>query len=299
MFLKNTIYIVSYRTGGAWRAGIVQDSLLLDISAPTFDLRPEEQTVLGLLEAGPTVVRKALKLALNAFENGIGQLTPIEEVEIGPPVPNPGKIICLGLNYNEHAAELLMDVPGVPTLFAKFRNALGSPSGPVVLPKISTQIDYEGELVVVVGTKCREVAENQALSCVAGYTIMNDVSARDLQMQTSQWTAGKTLDTFAPMGPGIVPASEIPDPQTLQITTRVNGITLQNGNTCDMIFPVARTIAFLSSLMTLEPGDLIATGTPSGVGFKRKPPIFLKAGDIVEVEIERIGKIRNHVVGPQ
>jgi 2-keto-4-pentenoate hydratase/2-oxohepta-3-ene-1,7-dioic acid hydratase in catechol pathway len=140
------------------------------------------------------------------------------------------------------------------------------------------------------------VSEREALTCVAGYTIMNDVSARDLQMQSSQWTAGKVLDTFAPMGPGIVPVSDIPDPQTLQILTRVNGVTLQQGNTRDMIFSVARTIAFLSSLMTLQPGDLIATGTPSGVGFKRQPPVFLKAGDIVEVEIERIGMIRNPVV---
>jgi len=222
----------------------------------------------------------------------------LDEVEIGPPVPDPDKIICLGLNYREHAAELQMGVARVPTFFAKFRNALCGPTSAIVLPRMSTQIDYEGELTVVVGRRCKDVPEHEALTCVAGYTIMNDVSARDLQMQTSQWTAGKALDSFAPTGPGIVPASDVPDPQTLQITTRVNGVTLQQGNTRDMIFPVSRTIAFLSSLMTLEPGDLIATGTPSGVGFKRQPPVFLKAGDIVEVEIERIGVIRNQVVAP-
>jgi 2-keto-4-pentenoate hydratase/2-oxohepta-3-ene-1,7-dioic acid hydratase in catechol pathway len=184
----------------------------------------------------------------------------------------------------------------VPPLFAKFRNALCGPNSPIVIPSVSTQVDYEGELAVVIGRSCKDVPEREALSFVAGYTIMNDVSARDLQMQSSQWTAGKILDTFAPMGPGIVPASEISDPQTLQILTRVNGVELQNGNTRDMIFSVAKIIAFLSTLMTLQPGDLIATGTPSGVGFKRQPPVFLKTGDIVEVEIERIGVIRNPVI---
>jgi len=224
---------------------------------------------------------------------------PVESIEVGPPIPDPDKIICLGLNYHEHARELHMPISRVPALFAKFRNALSGPTSPIVLPRISSQIDYEGELTVVIGRRCRNVSEEEALRFVAGYTIMNDVSARDLQLETSQWTAGKSLDTFAPMGPGIVPASSIPDPQALRITTRVNGVTLQQGNTRDMIFPVTRTIAFLSSLMTLEPGDLIATGTPSGVGFKRQPPVFLKDGDIVEVEIERIGVIRNPVVRPE
>jgi 2-keto-4-pentenoate hydratase/2-oxohepta-3-ene-1,7-dioic acid hydratase in catechol pathway len=191
-----------------------------------------------------------------------------------------------------------MGTAGVPTFFAKFRNALSGPYSAIVLPPMSTEVDYEGELAVVIGRKCKDVSERDAMTCVAGYTIMNDVSARDIQFQTSQWTAGKTLDTFAPMGPWIVPAPAVPDPQDLEIITRVNGVTLQHGNTRDMIFPVARAIAFLSSLMTLEPGDLIATGTPSGVGFKRHPPVFLGDGDVVEVEIERIGAIRNTVVAP-
>jgi 2-keto-4-pentenoate hydratase/2-oxohepta-3-ene-1,7-dioic acid hydratase in catechol pathway len=218
------------------------------------------------------------------------------EVEIGPPVPDPDKIICLGLNYPEHAREVRMGTAGTPTFFAKFRNALCGPFSAIVLPRISSKVDYEGELTVVIGRRCKDVSEREAMACVAGYTIMNDVSARDLQFQTGQWTAGKTLDTFAPTGPGMVQASAVPDPQDLDIITRVNGVTLQHGHTRDMIFPVSRTVAFLSSLMTLEPGDLIATGTPSGVGFKRRPPIFLKNGDVVEVEITRIGIIRNTVV---
>lgn len=292
------MHIVSYRTQGQWLAGIVHDSLLVDVAALYSESYEGSLTVRTLLEAGAAAVERVLQGARRAFENRPGQLRSLDEVEIGPPVPDPDKIICLGLNYREHATELQMGIPRAPTFFAKFRNALCGPASSIVMPRVSTQIDYEGELTAVIGRRCKEVPEHEALACIAGYTIMNDVSARDLQMQTSQWTAGKTLDSFAPMGPGIVPASDIPDPQALQITTRVNGATLQQGNTRDMIFPVSRAIAFLSSLMTLEPGDLIATGTPSGVGFKRQPPVFLKAGDIVEVEIERIGLIRNQVVGP-
>ncbi len=293
MTLADTMYLVTYRTQTAWRAGILRGAFLADVAALT---APPYESVRDLLAAGPSEMEKVFRLAKTAFESG-GRLMAAEDVEIGPPVPDPDKIICLGLNYAEHATELEMGVARVPTFFAKFRNALCGPAGPIVIPRVSRQIDYEGELAVVIGRRCRDVSDSEALGCVAGYTIMNDVSARDLQMQTSQWTAGKTLDTFAPMGPGIVPASCIPDPQGLQIVTRVNGTTLQQGNTRDMIFPVARTIAFLSSLMTLEPGDIVSTGTPSGVGFRRKPPVFLRDGDIVEVEIERIGSIRNPVVG--
>ena len=148
---------------------------------------------------------------------------------------------------------------------------------------------------MVIGTRCKDADQATALSFVAGYAVFNDVSARDIQMQTSQWMAGKAIDGFAPMGPGIVPAAEIPDPQALTLTTRVNGKTLQQANTAEMIFPVTRLIAHVSSLMTLEPGDIIATGTPSGVGFKRVPPVFLQEGDLVEVEIEHVGLIRNTV----
>jgi 2-keto-4-pentenoate hydratase/2-oxohepta-3-ene-1,7-dioic acid hydratase in catechol pathway len=184
----------------------------------------------------------------------------------------------------------------VPVFFAKYRNSLVGPTSPILVPRVSSQIDYEGELALIIGTRCKEVSEQDALQYVAGYTIMNDVSARDLQMQTSQYTAGKALDTFAPMGPGIVLASDVPDPQTLTLTTRVNGQVVQHSSTANMIFSVAKVIAFLSSLMTLEPGDIIATGTPSGVGFKRTPPLFLRDGDITEVEIEGIGRIRNPVM---
>jgi 2-keto-4-pentenoate hydratase/2-oxohepta-3-ene-1,7-dioic acid hydratase in catechol pathway len=219
-------------------------------------------------------------------------------VELGPPVPDPDKIICAGLTYPDHAAEFNAVIPPVPAFFAKFRNTLTGPASPIVIPRASQKVDYEGELAVVIGRRCRGVREEDALGSVAGYTVLNDVSARDLQFQTSQWTAGKTPDTFCPMGPGIVPAAAVADPGGLEIRTRVNGSEVQHGRTGEMLFPVARIIAFLSSFMTLEPGDIIATGTPSGVGFKRRPPLFLKAGDVVEVEIAGIGLIRNPVVGP-
>ncbi len=292
------MHIVSYRRDRQWRAGITRGPLLADVGTLTPADRQAPVTVRGLLESGPSYLDRILSLADAVLAGGEGQLMPVEKVEIGPPVPDPDKIICLGLNYREHAVEVQMGVAGVPTFFAKFRNSLCGPKSPIVLPQVSTKVDYEGELAVVIGRRCKRVAEREALDFIAGYTIMNDVSARDLQMQTSQWTAGKVLDTFAPMGPGILPASAVPDPQSLQIRTRVNGVILQEGNTADMIFPVGWTIAFLSSLMTLEPGDIISTGTPSGVGFKRRPPVFLKAGDLVEVEIEKIGVISNPVVGP-
>ena len=291
------MYIVSYRKQGPWRAGIALGSLVADAAAlSTSYPREDGLTVRNLLKEGRAALGDILAGARHAFGSNSNDLTPLEEVELGPPVPDPEKIICLGLNYPAHAREVNISTAEVPTFFAKFRNALCGPYGDIVLPQVSTQVDYEGELAVVIGRRCKDVPVGEAMTCVAGYTIMNDVSARDLQFQTSQWTAGKTLDTFAPMGPGIVPAAAIADPDDLEIITRVNGATLQHGNTRDMIFPVARTIAFLSSLMTLEPGDLIAMGTPPGVGFKRQPPVFLKEGDVVEVEIGRIGTIRNSVV---
>jgi len=189
-----------------------------------------------------------------------------------------------------------MDVPAAPTFFAKFRNSLIGPTDSIIIPQISTYIDYEGELAVVIGKRCKEVSEHEALQYVAGYTVANDVSARDLQIQTSQWTAGKAIDTFAPLGPGIVPAFALPDPQSLMLTTRVNGEQVQHENTAQMIFSIASIVAFLSQLMTLEPGDLILTGTPAGIGAQRTPRRFLKPGDIVEVEIEGIGIIRNSLV---
>ncbi|MDQ6693484.1 MAG: fumarylacetoacetate hydrolase family protein [Chloroflexota bacterium] len=292
--------LVSYRDRGAdadWRAGIAHEGQLLDVSASQWrdhDRREGALSVRELLRREHQNLDDIFAWAGRRFEAKKG-LIPLETVEIGPPVPDPDKIICLGVNYRDHAAEAQQALPVAPMFFAKYRNSLTGPTDPIFLPRVSSEIDYEGELAVIIGTRCKEVSEQDALRYVAGYTIMNDVSARDVQMQTSQWMAGKALDSFAPMGPGIVPASAIPDPQSLLLTTTLNGQVVQHDSTANMIFSVAAAISFLSSLMTLEPGDIIATGTPSGVGFKRTPPLFLREGDIVEVEIEGIGQLRNPV----
>jgi len=294
--------LVSYRTqghtDGSWRAGVEHRGLVVDVTDLWHD-GDHETTTRHLLTAGPATVRKVFTQAGEALN--VGPDAPgvfqAASVELGPPIPDPDKIICVGLNYADHANEAGLAQTTVPLFFAKFRNSLTGPTSPILLPRVSSQIDYEGELAVIIGSRCKDVFEQEALQYVAGYTLMNDVSARDLQMQTSQFIAGKALDTFAPMGPGIVLASDIPDPQTLTLTTRINGQVVQHASTATMIFSVATIVSFLSSLMTLEPGDVIATGTPSGVGFKRTPPLFLREGDVAEVEIEGIGQLRNPIVG--
>ena len=295
--------LISYRTDGTaptWRAGVASQDALVDLAgyaATSQGSRAGEgyRSVRAYLSASSDEQEQVLAWATRQLESG-EQVLSLDKVELGPPVPDPEKIVCLGLNYPEHAAEARLDIPPVPTFFGKFRNSLVGPTSPVILPAADRFIDYEGELAVVIGRRCKHVSEQEALAYVAGYIVCNDVSARALQMQTSQWTAGKAIDTFLPMGPGIALAADIPDPQALTLTTRVNGEVVQHESTSQMIFSVAATIAFLSSFMTLEPGDVIATGTPSGIGARRQPPLFLRAGDIVEVEIEPIGMIRNQMV---
>ena len=291
-------YRIQDRTDESWRAGVEHEGLVADITAFWHD-GASETTTRQLLAAGSAIVEKVFAQARELLDAGPTESGVLQtaSVELGPPVPDPDKIICIGLNYADHANEAGLAQTKVPLFFAKFRNSLVGPSSPIVLPRVSREIDYEGELAVVIGKQCKDVSVSVALEYVAGYSVFNDVSARDLQIQTSQFMAGKALDTFAPMGPGIVLTTDIPDPQTLMLTTRVNGLVVQHASTATMIFSVARVIAFLSSLMTLEPGDIIATGTPSGVGFKRTPPLFLQDGDVVEVEVEGIGQLRNPVVG--
>jgi 2-keto-4-pentenoate hydratase/2-oxohepta-3-ene-1,7-dioic acid hydratase in catechol pathway len=213
------------------------------------------------------------------------------------PIDRPGKIVCVGLNYRDHAAESNLELPTRPLLFAKWQTSLIGPGEQIVLPPVSNEVDFEAELGVVIGRTARRVTVEDALDHVAGYICVNDVSARDVQMGDGQWTRGKSFDTFCPVGPRLVPASEIADPQDLGIRCLVNGEALQDSNTAEMVFGVAEQIAFISEAITLEPGDLIATGTPAGVGFARTPPIFLQDGDEVTVEIEGLGSLTNPVVG--
>ena len=210
-------------------------------------------------------------------------------------IPRPGKIVCVGLNYRDHAAEGGQDLPKAPLLFAKWPNTLIGDGDAVVLPPESSQVDYEAELGVVIGAKAKRVSERDALDHVAGYICVNDVSARDLQFADGQWTRGKSPDTFCPVGPRLVPREEIEDPQALAIRCVLNGETMQDSSTSQMIFSVAEIIAYVSRSITLEPGDLIATGTPAGVGVFRDPKVLLKDGDEVSVEIEGLGTLTNPV----
>jgi 2-keto-4-pentenoate hydratase/2-oxohepta-3-ene-1,7-dioic acid hydratase in catechol pathway len=221
---------------------------------------------------------------------------PRSAVRLGAPVPRPGKIICIGLNYRDHAAESNQAVPDFPTVFAKYASCVIGPGEPIVIPRVTSEVDYEGELAVVIGRRARDVREEEALNYVAGYAPFNDVSARDYQMRTSQWTIGKTFDSFGPLGPALVTADEVGDPHTLDLRVSIGDELLQSSNTRHLIFRIPFLIAYLSAVMTLDPGDVIATGTPAGVGAARSPKRWLRPGETVRVEIERLGALENPVV---
>jgi len=276
--------LVTFRAGEAWRAGLTDGKMLVDLSEST-----GLHSVVEALGAG----WEALGAARNALHNG-GRARLVSEAELGPVITAPAKILCLGINYASHARETGHEMPAAPDVFAKFATCLNGPYADVPLHATSQQIDYEGELAVVIGKTTRGVCEADALEHVGGYCVMNDVTARDVQFRTQQWTIGKSLDLFGPLGPALVPPSAVPDPQNLWLRTTVNGEERQRANTSG--FPVARIIAYLSTFMTLHTGDVIATGTPAGVGFKRNPPAYLRTGDVVEVHIDGVGRIRNTFV---
>lgn len=245
-----------------------------------------------------TATRKILESAHRDFDGGIPR--ELEEYchdpsscDWLPPVHRPEKIICIGLNYRDHAAESGMELPKEPVFFNKFNNALVGAAGPVSIPSNSTQVDYEAELAVFVGRTAKRVSQEAASGCVGGYTILHDVSARDWQFRTGQWVSGKTFDSFAPCGPYLVTPDEIPDPHALDIKLSLNGATMQDSNTRNLIFKIPVLISYLSHIFTLQPGDIISTGTPPGVGFARRPQVFLRDGDVVEISIQNIGVMRH------
>ncbi|TFH62913.1 fumarylacetoacetate hydrolase family protein [Peribacillus frigoritolerans] len=220
----------------------------------------------------------------------------LSEVNILPPIAKPDKIICVGLNYFDHCKETGMEPPESPVIFSKYANAIAGHNDAIEIPINSTEVDFEAELAFVIGREAKHVSEEEADDYVFGYTIMNDISARDLQFQDGQWSRGKTADTFAPFGPVIVTKDEVGDPHNLAISLELNGEIMQDSNTSNLIFTVPKIISFLSQSMTLMPGDLIATGTPPGVGMGRNPKIWLKNGDRMNVSIEKIGTLSNHVI---
>ncbi len=249
-------------------------------------------TMRQLLAGGPEL----LTLAEQAAHRG--DPIPAEEVVLLPPVHDPEKIICVGANYADHAAESGVPVPPEPIIFCKFLTALCAPEQPVVLPRVSNEVDYEAELVVVIGRTGRYIPREKAHEYIAGYTCGNDVSARDWQLRKpgNQWLLGKSFDTFAPCGPVLVTRDEFTHPLRLPLELRLNGTVMQHSNTEQMVFSVEDLVSYVSQVFTLKPGDLLFTGTPAGVGMARKPPVFLKPGDWVEVEIGQIGVLRNPVV---
>jgi 2-keto-4-pentenoate hydratase/2-oxohepta-3-ene-1,7-dioic acid hydratase in catechol pathway len=248
----------------------------------------------SFLSAGDAAIQQAQKVVQDAAQSAFIALS---SVKLRAPVPRPGKIVAVGLNYRDHSIEAgAKELPKTPIIFAKFPTSISGPGDSIVLPHGDSQVDYEAELAVVIGKKTKAISAAEALQNVAGYMPLNDVSARTWQFADKQWVRGKSCDTFCPTGPYLTTRDEISDPQSLSISARVNGTTLQNSNTSRMIFGVAALIEFISASITLEPGDIIATGTPEGVGVFRTPPIFLKPGDIVEIEIEKLGLLRNPVV---
>jgi 2-keto-4-pentenoate hydratase/2-oxohepta-3-ene-1,7-dioic acid hydratase in catechol pathway len=257
----------------------------------------------GVVLDGDVVVDTGFGSLLELIESGTkietsgeGSKHRLADVQLLAPIPRPRKLICVGLNYRDHAVETGAQIPKVPTIFNKFATAVIGPGANVILPKVSKAPDYEAEFAFVIGRGGRNIRAEDWQQHVFGYTLMNDVTARDYQRATSQWLMGKTFDTFAPIGPWIVTADEIEDPHDLDIQIEINGEILQDSNTRELIFNIPDLIAFLSNVFTLEPGDIVSTGTPAGVGFARKPPRYLHPGDQMTVRIPAIGELHNPVV---
>lgn len=268
-------------------AGVLHGDRILSLESLGF------RSVKSVLEGGETAlahVRDVLRSA--TAPSGVAA----DEVRILPPLADAGKLIFIGLNYKDHAAESNMALPSLPTAFSKFSSAVIGPGDTIRLPKTSSQPDYEVEFAFVIGKRAKHVEAAEWRNYVAGYTIVNDVSARDLQLATSQWMVGKTCDTFCPMGPCLVTADEVEDPHNLKVELLLNGEIMQSSNTRELIFKIPELIAYLSAAMTLEPGDLVSTGTPAGVGFARKPPRWLRPGDECVARIEKLGELRNPVM---
>jgi len=282
---------------GFTRVGALTNDGVVDLRAAAVALGISGEHFIDIsafLAAGESALASAQKILAQSPQSAI---KPLSQVTLRPPIPRPGKIIAVGLNYRDHSLEVgAKALPTTPILFAKFPTSICGPNDPIVIPHANPQVDYEAELGVVIGRKGKAIRAADSFHYVFGYMPLNDVSARTWQFGDKQWVRGKSCDTFCPIGPHLTTRDEIPDPHTLAICARVNGATLQDSNTSKMIFRVPELIEFISESITLEPGDIIATGTPEGVGIFRTPPVLLKPGDVVEVEIEKLGILRNPVV---
>lgn len=280
--------IARFHHDGEARTGVLRDGEVIDVATLGQDLPTD---VAALLSAGTA----AAQTLAGAAANGTPGI-PLADVRLLAPVARPPKFFAVGLNYADHAEEAGLEKPEYPVVFTKLSSCVAGPHDDVHRPLVSDQLDYEGELGFVIGRRCRHVSHDAARDAIAGYLVVNDVSVRDWQTRTPQWTLGKSFDTHGPIGPWIVTPDEVGDPHALGIRTYVNGELRQESNTRHLIFDCYRLVAYLSTVCTLEPGDVVATGTPSGVGLLMDPPRLLQAGDVVRVEIDRIGAIENRVV---
>jgi 2-keto-4-pentenoate hydratase/2-oxohepta-3-ene-1,7-dioic acid hydratase in catechol pathway len=300
--------LATYRSGSSPRLGVVRGEQIIDVAA--LEGFADTSDMLSLIDQGELALsrlRDALSVASDEQLRRAGALHPLASVHLLAPIPRPRKnIFCLGRNYVDHALESTLarsdkgEVPEDPIFFTKATTTVNGPFDDVPMdPTISDEMDWEGELGVIIGRAGKNISAGQAMSYIFGYTVLNDVTARDLQTKHKQWFKGKSLDGACPIGPWIVTRDEIPDPHTLDLRVRVNGVLKQEANTRLLIFNLPAIIEVLSIGLTLEPGDIIATGTPAGVGFARKPPEYLHPGDVVETEIDGIGTLRNHITGPE
>src|ERR671922_327797 len=306
--------LVTFGHRGVQRVGLLAQERVIDVNrayAALLAQRGDPRAVpiadalvpadmIGILEAGERALA-AIREAEGYVREGLASGEQAEalvrdgvvygrsEVALKAPIPRPGKLILLGLNYRDHAEETGQKIPEVPTLFAKYNNSVIGPGAAIIIPRATEQIDYEAEFAFVIGRRGHRIPRERALDYVAGYTIINDVSARDYQFVTSQWMVGKTCDTHCPMGPALVLKDEIPDPHALDLSLSIAGEVLQRSNTRQLIFKIPETVEYVSQVMTLDPGDVISTGTPAGVGFTRKPPRWLRPGETVRVEIAGLG----------
>ena len=296
--------LLTFKRNGFTRLGVKTIRGVVDVTAALELVAPDgaavvPQTVHAVIDGGHAAVESLQSYVDKALASGESSFVLDEEgLLFGPCVTNPGKLICVGLNYRKHAEETKAPIPEYPILFNKFSNTLAGHKQDIELPRTSSEVDYEVELAIVIGKKAKYVEKENALDYVFGYSAVNDLSARDLQLRTPQWMLGKICDGFSPLGPYLVTADEVGDPNSLALRTRVNGELRQNSNTSDMIFYCNEIVSYISQHMTLSPGDVILTGTPEGVvlGYPKEKRVYLQPGDVVEIEIEKLGKLVNRMV---
>jgi 2-keto-4-pentenoate hydratase/2-oxohepta-3-ene-1,7-dioic acid hydratase in catechol pathway len=282
--------LVTFRAGGAAHVGAVAGDRVVDLTAAGV-----AATMLDLIRAG----RSGLAEAERAIDEANGAGAPMADLRLLAPIERPGKVLCSGINYRSHAEENPnAKMPTYPHFFAKVSTAIAGPEDDVPAPAATRELDYEVEFAVVIGRKLSRPQESEVMPAIFGYTLLNDISARDVQFADNQITTGKNFDRFAPIGPAIVTADEMVRPDRVALKTRLNGRLMQDGSTADWLFSLPRLLAYLAGIMTLEPGDVVSTGTPAGVGYFRRPQIFMKPGDVIEIEAEGIGILRNRIVAP-